>query len=295
LGKGDSKKFMQYPILENQRVSHNYFLLCLDISETAKPPKPGQFYNLRCGETKDPLLRRPFSMHRLLRGKGSVHFEILYRVTGKGTKWLSRRKKGEFLDAIGPFGNGFFIEQSVTNAVLVARGIGIAPLYAVGEAFQGITKETNVFILMGARIKERLFYEEQCKRIGEIFPYTDDGSRGFQGRAPELLVDLMRQGKLPRKFTLYACGPADMLRELADISESFGFSGQVALEGHMGCGFGVCLSCACPLRPERVKRNEFWKKPALQWSEDGSRVYSLICKDGPIYDIREVDWDEWCA
>jgi dihydroorotate dehydrogenase electron transfer subunit len=286
---------MRYPILKNKRISNNYFLLSLDLTDIAKLPIPGQFYNIRCGETKDPFLRRPFSMHRLIREGGSVQLEILYHVTGKGTEWISQRKRGECLDTIGPFGNGFIIDKSAVNAVLVARGIGIAPLYAVGEAFHERKKTMNVFILMGSRIKERLFFEEQCKRIGEVFLYTDDGSSGFRGKAHELLVDLLERGRLPEEFSLYACGPADMLRELSHISERFGFAGQVALESHMGCGFGACLSCACPLRPERVTRNEFWQKPALQWSEDGSRVYSLICKDGPIYDILEVDWNEWCA
>jgi len=286
---------MEYPILENQRVSGNYFLLRLDVTGTAKLPMPGQFYNVRCGETRDPLLRRPFSMHRLVRGRGSVHLEILYQVTGKGTEWLSRQKSGEYLDTIGPFGNGFIIEQSPATAVLAARGIGIAPLYAVGEALHGKEGATKVFVLLGARVKERLFYEEQFRRIGEVFPYTDDGSRGFRGTAPELLVDLLERSRLPEDFSLYACGPTDMLRELSQTAERFGFAGQVALEGHMGCGFGACLSCACPLKPEMIKRNKQWQKPALQWSEDGSRVYSLICKDGPVYDIREVDWDEWAA
>lgn len=286
---------MEYPILKNKRVTHNYFKLDLDISETAGFPIPGQFYNIRCSETMDPLLRRPFSMHRLVHAKGSVHLEILYQVTGKGTEWLSRRHRGESLDAIGPFGNGFIIEDDVTNIVLAARGIGIAPLYAVGEALLKKNKGINVYILIGARIKERLFYDKECGKIGEVFLYTDDGSRGFPGNAANLLVDLLERKRLPEKFSLYACGPADMLRELADISEKFGFSGQVALEGHMGCGFGACLSCACPLKPGYVRRDKHWEKPAFQWSEDGRLVYSLICKDGPIYDIQEVDWDEWLA
>ena len=243
----------------------------------------------------DPLLRRPLSVHRVIRGKGLVSLEILYQITGKGTEWLSRRKKGESLEIIGPFGNGFIIEDDVADVVLVARGIGIAPLYAVGEVFRKQNKTANISVLMGARIKERLFYEEKCKGIGEVFLYTDDGSRGFHGRAPELLADLLKRGRLPERFSLYACGPADMLRELANISERFTFPAQVALEGHMGCGFGVCLSCACPLRPGYIKRNKIWEKPALQWSEDRSTVYSLICKNGPIYDIQEVDWDAWCA
>ena len=286
---------MEHLILQNKNISYNYFKLSLDVSEDYRVPLPGQFYTVRCSDTKDPLLRRPFSAHRVIRGKGSVYLEILYQVIGKGTEWLCRRQEGEALDTLGPFGNGFIIEDNVKDVALVARGIGIAPLYAVGEEFRVKSRDTNIYFLMGARMKERLFYEEECKGIGEVFLYTDDGSRGFRGGAPELLADLLSRRRLPERFSLYACGPADMLRELANISERFKFPAQVALEEHMGCGFGVCLSCACPLRPGYIKRNKTWEKPALQWSEDGSTVYSLICKDGPIYDIREVDWDEWCA
>jgi dihydroorotate dehydrogenase electron transfer subunit len=221
--------------------------------------------------------------------------EILYRVAGRGTEWLSKREKGEFLDILGPFGNGFIIDEGPDPVIIVARGIGIAPLYAVGEAVRKKDKKRKIFILTGARIKERIFYETECKRLGEVLLYTDDGSKGFHGRAPVFLAHLLEKRQLPEKFYLYACGPSQMLKELADLSLRLKFDGQVALEDRMGCGFGACLSCACPLKPREIRKNPQWEKPALQWSEDQSQVYSLICKDGPIYNLNEVDWDEWIA
>ena len=286
---------MEYQVVENRNISLNYHKLCLGIPSIAKLPLPGQFYNVRCGETKDPLLRRPFSMHRLIKRGEAVHLEILYRVVGKGTKWLSRCKAGEKLDAIGPLGNSFIFKEDVTNIILVARGIGIAPLYGVAEAVLMQNQGARICILMGARTKERIFYEKECRKIGQSFFYTDDGSRGFKGSGPQLLMHLMECNKLPQRFCMYACGPSHMLRDLSNISERFDLPAQVALEEHMGCGIGACLSCACPLRANYIRRNEHWEKPSLQWSEDGSQVYSLICKDGPVYDIQEVDWDELLA
>ena len=286
---------MEYLIIDNKKIGHNYFKLTLDITEDSQVPKPGQFYNLRCGEVKDPLLRRPFSMHRLVSKSGSRGLEILYLVIGKGTEWLSRCRQGERVDAIGPFGNGFMLHEGAQNVVLVARGIGIAPLFSVGEETLKRNKNAEIFFLLGARKKERVFYEKECGEIGDVFFYTDDGSMGFHGRAPELLVHLLEGKKLPDDLALYACGPALMLKDLAEVSRGSAIQGQVALESHMGCGFGACLSCAFPLKPQSIAKNEDWKKPALQWSEDGQAVYSLICKDGPIYDIQEVDWDEWLA
>ena len=117
---------MEYLVTKNERVGENCYRLTLDFSKDRHPPIPGQFYNIRCTGRMDPLLRRPFSMHRLTKENGIPCFQILYRVIGKGTDWLSSRKNGETLDLIGPLGNGFHIERR-TDVVLAARGIGIAP------------------------------------------------------------------------------------------------------------------------------------------------------------------------
>jgi dihydroorotate dehydrogenase electron transfer subunit len=286
---------MEYQVIENINISLTYYKLILRIPSNAKLPLPGQFYTIRCGETKDPLLRRPFSMHRLDKKGEAVHLEILYRVVGKGTDWLSRRKAGEKVDAIGPLGNGFHFQEDVPNVILIARGIGLAPLYSVAESKRMRDQGAEIFILMGAKTEERLFYEKECRQIGRTFFYTDDGSKGFQGNGPQLLMHLMASKQLPQRLSMYACGPYHMLRDLANISEEFDLPGQVALEEHMGCGLGACLSCVCPLRADSIRRDQHWKKPSLHWSADGSRVYSLICKDGPVYDIQEVEWDEWLA
>jgi len=285
---------MEYLVLRNERLAENCYRLSLDFSTDDHRPIPGQFYNIRCSDRMDPLLRRPFSMHRLTKENGILCLQILYRVIGKGTEWLSVRKKGETLDLLGPLGNGFVLNTR-TDVVLAARGIGISPLYAVAETLRALAPESRLHILMGARFNDRVFYQEELERLGSLYLYTDDGSLGFRGRAPELLLHLLETGKVPRTCSLYACGPAPMLMELSAISQRFGFEGQVALETHMGCGFGACLSCAIPLRPDSIKKTQLWKKSALQWSEDGCTCYSLICKDGPVYDIREVDWNEWLA
>jgi len=281
-------------ILGNENISQNYYALSFKVN-LLPIPKPGQFYQIRCSDSNDPLLRRPFSFHRLVQNGTTHHLEILYRVIGKGTEWLSKKKKGEVLDLLGPFGNGFVNEEGMEPLVLVARGIGIAPLYGFAEEALRKDKRRKILILIGARLKERILYEKECRKLGRVFTYTDDGSQGFHGRAPELLCHLLKNGKLADKFSLYACGPAAMLKELAEITKRLNIPGQVALQDHFGCGFGACLSCACPLKPDSIKRDPSWQKPALQWSEDRSRAYSLICKDGPVFDLQEIDWEEWLA
>ena len=67
-----------------------------------------------------------------------------------------------------------------------------------------------------------------------------------------------------------ACGPRPMLRNVARAAQEFGVPCQVSMEERMGCGVGACLVCACDMA-------------------DGSRKH--VCKDGPVFDSREVNWD----
>ena len=286
---------MEYVILENQRIEGAYFKLALGLSGQDPVPLPGQFYNIRCGQGTDPLLRRPLSVHRIVAGEGAPGLEILYRVVGKGTQWISTRVKGQKLDALGPLGNGFILDGSEKEVVLVAGGCGIAPLFAVGERVLGADPKASVTVVFGVRDRTESFYEEQCRGLGEVFVATDDGSLGFKGTATELLADLLDRKRISKSASFFACGPNAMLRELGRIAEERDLTVQVSLEEYMGCGFGACLSCALPLRPDRVRKEPRWPKSFLQPDEEGKKLYSLICKDGPVYDIQEVDWNEWLA
>ena len=67
-----------------------------------------------------------------------------------------------------------------------------------------------------------------------------------------------------------ACGPKPMLRNVAKVAEEFGVKCLVSMEERMGCGIGACLVCACDMA-------------------DGSRKH--VCKDGPVFDSKEVDWN----
>jgi dihydroorotate dehydrogenase electron transfer subunit len=286
---------VEYTILENKRVQGDYFKLTIELPGGAPVPVPGQFYNIRCGEGTDPLLRRPLSVHRIVEGKGSVHFEMLYRVIGKGTWWISSRKKGQRLDTLGPLGNGFIVDPNGKDVVLVAGGIGIAPLYALGDHVRRANPEATISVVLGVRNRAENFYEEECRGLGEVFVATDDGSHGFKGTAVDLLAHLLDKSRVSGSDSFFGCGPKAMLRELARISETHALSVQVTLEENMGCGFGACLSCALPLRPHHIRKDPQWPKSFLQQDEDDTKVYSLVCKDGPVYDIKEVDWDEWLA
>ena len=267
------KKILQekVKIIANRQVSKNYFKLTFAFAKLAALAAPGQFVSIKVSDGLEPLLRRPFSIHKV--SKSQV--EILYEVLGEGTKILSQRKSGELLDVIGPLGNGF--GYGVVNCqlqILVAGGMGIAPLVFLSEKLDEIKNKnlkTRTLALIGGRTKEHILCEKEFKNYGcSVKISTDDGSLGFRGRVTELLANILLTTYNLQVTTIYACGPKPMLKEVARIAEKFGVAAQISLEEHMACGIGACLGCVVN-------------------TQDG---YKRVCKDGPVFKSQEIIWDK---
>ena len=207
-------------------------------------------------------------MHRIKKNG----IELLYEVVGKGTAMLSVRKPGESLDVLGPLGNGFDIVSAKT-AIIVAGGIGVAPLLALAEEWgkwQGTRVKGKLIVLIGARKKEHILCEKEFKKIGaNVLIATENDSRGRKGFVTDLLEDVLAPCPLPLATMIYACGPSGMLRAVARIAKANRIPCQISLEERMACGVGVCLGC-----PVKVTGGG----------------YKMVCKDGPVFDAKEIAW-----
>jgi len=249
-------------VVRNERLAEGVGLLELESPRIARAARPGQFVHLRVAAGIDPLLRRPFSIHRV----SGAHTEILYQVLGKGTRLMSEWEAGESTDAIGPLGTGWHVPDRVEHALLVAGGVGAAPLGMLAEdlADRGVA----VTVALGAPTSERLVardtFESVARRV-EIA--TDDGSEGRTGYVTALTEALLASSAYD---VTYACGPEVMARVVAAQCASAGVACQVSLERLMACGVGACLSCVVSTR-SGLKR---------------------ACADGPVFDAEEVLWDE---
>ncbi|MFC1667422.1 dihydroorotate dehydrogenase electron transfer subunit [Candidatus Omnitrophota bacterium] len=282
-------KDVKAEILFNERVGTDYFKMSVASPVIARSAKPGQFVQVRCNDSSDPLLRRPFSIHRLTRHSSRVTgFEILYETVGRGTGLLSKKKSGESVKVLGPLGNGFTLPrlEEVKNrhqkSILIAGGIGVAPLGFLVEELA--KKKINTIVLIGANTKNMVLCENDFKRLGaEVHVTTDDGSHGCKGLVSKLFQKILQtaNSKQPfdftqdRRTTIYACGPQPMLKCIAGISKKEGLECQVCVEEKMACGIGVCLGCAVSVRSSKPKTNI---------------LYKFACKDGPVFDADEIVW-----
>jgi len=277
-------KQIKAKILKNKKIAQGFYRMRIESPYLARRMKPGQFAEVRCAQGTDPLLPRPLGCHRIL--KNSI--ELLYEVVGKGTAMLAEKKAGETLELIGPLGKGFEITASRGAAILVAGGVGVAPLLALAERLAQ-RKRKSLYVLIGACTKKHILCEKEFKKIGtKVLIATEDGSIGHKGLVTDILLktviarhEVPKQSKksrlLRRRFTpprndvanIYACGPVGMLKAVSQIAQTHRIPCQVSLEERMACGVGVCLGC-----PVRVK-------------EGG---YKMVCKDGPVFDAMEIAW-----
>ncbi len=255
-------------VLEKRQLMPGTFLLRVQAAALARTGRPGQFVMVRCAEegSQDPFLRRPLALHRIARDRGEV--ELLVRVAGRGTAWLAVRRPGDVLDVFGPLGQGFTLEHKTRHLLLVAGGMGVAPLLAVAE--QGLELGCEVVLALGARSMGELYPTALFPPQVELHLATDDGSAGRCGAVVDLLSDA--EGRLISwADQVMACGPDAMLACLPDIIRAGrlrwrgGFA-QVSLEERMACGVGACLGCVVKTR----------------------RGYQRVCREGPVFDLRDL-------
>lgn len=223
--------------------------------------RAGQFLHIKCGG--ENLLRRPISVALASEDEPFDTAALIFEARGEGTQWLSRRKRGDMVDVLGPLGNGFAVTER-DRCLLVGGGIGTPPLlgYAAGQP----RRHTAV---LGFRSAERVIlagrFQEYCE---EVRLCTDDGSLGYHGFVDSQVREILEKD---RTFTsVLACGPTPMLKSVAKAAAEFGVPCQVSMEERMGCGVGACLVCAVRMA-------------------DGSMKH--VCKDGPVFPAEEVDWN----
>ena len=256
-------KLVSAPIISNTEVLPNIYLLQAQAPEIASLAYPGQYVMVRCGEGYDMPLRRPLGIHRI--SKGGI--ALLFTVIGRGTEWLSQRKAGERVDLFGPLGKGFEIYPSSRNLLLVAGGVGVAPLMALAEHAKA--KGLKFKLVIGEKNAAKIYPERLLPSGIKPVVTTEDGSLGQKGMVTDVLPQL-----IPAADQIFVCGPLPMYRAIAKMGSKLGNKPtQVLLETVLGCGVGACLSCSIETRQGR----------------------KLVCKDGPVFEFGDIIWDKMTA
>ena len=244
-------------VRSQENLASDIFSLVLHVPEIAEQAKAGQFVSVYRHDGSK-LLPRPISLCETDKEKGTIR--LVYRVVGAGTKEFSALCEGDTVEVMGPLGNGFTLKNK--KAILIGGGIGIPPMV---ELAKELDCEKN--IVVGYR--DETFLLEDLEPRGEVYIASEDGKTGVKGNVLDAIREYGIEGDI-----IYACGPTPMLRAIKEYAVANDIEAQLSLEEKMACGIGACLACVC-------KSKEV----------DGhSHVHNKrICKDGPVFDAREVE------
>jgi len=253
-------------VLFNRCVGADTFLMGLGSREISSEAEPGQFVMVRVGRETDPLLRRPFSICGIQKPDC---FLLIYRVLGRGTRKMAEVRQGVSLKVLGPLGRGFVYPENGRYSVLVAGGIGLAPLLFFGQRLD----RKSGCILAGAKNAAESVNPETLGLLSlDFLPATEDGSLGYRGTVIDLLQSKLDQWA--SDLVVYGCGPIEMLKRIRSLTAMHAIRSQVSLEANMACGIGACQGCVVPAHPDR-----------------GS-PYLRVCKEGPVFWTDSLNWEE---
>jgi dihydroorotate dehydrogenase electron transfer subunit len=266
------RRLWELSLERREAIGHAYHVLTFEAREPIEA-LPGQFAMIRSAMWGDaPLLPRPMSL--LTAGERP---SILIKVVGVGTGRMALASPGEPFSLLAPLGLPWSPCPEGHRAVLVAGGVGVAPLLFLARSLARSRGHSHAhgaselpLALYGARSSADLPLHDELAQVSELRVATEDGSRGVQGRVTVLveraLEEIAAEG---RKAKIFTCGPSPMMAAVASLCEARGVLCEVSLETPMACGYGVCLGCPVPRRA-------------------GGFLYA--CTEGPCIDAALIDW-----
>jgi dihydroorotate dehydrogenase electron transfer subunit len=281
-------------LLEDARVlSHSHFegdqhVLRLHAPRCAARATPGSFVHLRCAV--ELPMRRPLSIMRADAAAGWI--ELLYKVTGAGTRALAAVAPPASLSVLGPIGAGFTPHGARPRVLAIGGGVGIPPMIFLAERLMEATDAAwNPLVLMGSELPFPFRVRPSTILISGMppeaigcMPLLDERQvpsrlatlSGFPGCYDGYVTELARAWLAtlsPEQLAqteVFACGPTPMLAAAARLAREFALPCQVALEEFMACAVGGCAGCAVAVR-----------------TASGTAM-KRVCVDGPVFDAASV-------
>jgi NAD(P)H-flavin reductase len=259
-----------FKILEKKMLNPTICKLVVEAPRIAAAAQPGQFLMVRADE---PGERIPLTISDYDREKGTVTLAI--QPIGASTRSMVNdfAEGDSFADVAGPLGNpSDFVKMSPEElagerVVFIAGGLGTAPVYPQAKWLH--EHGVPVDVIIGARTKDLLIYEEEFKSVADnLYMCTDDGSYGFKGVGTARLEALVAEGKSYTRAV--AIGPMIMMKFATLTCKKLGIPIQVSMNTLMVDGTGMCGACRVSV----------------------GGVTKFACVDGPEFDGYLVDFDE---
>ena len=252
---------MSYKILSKKELCPNQYELVIHAPYVVRNAQAGQFIIFRVEENGE---RVPLTIADVNKETGAL--TIVFMAVGYSTKKLAELNVGdELVDLVGPLGQPTHIKKYGT-VVCLAGGYGAAPCYLIAKAFKDAGNK--VYMIMGARSKNLIFWEDKMKdACTELFITTDDGSMGEKGFVTQVLDRIISSETVNHAI---AVGPLPMMRAVAELTRDKNIYTEASMNPIMVDGTGMCGACRVTV---------------------GGKT-KFACVDGPDFNAHLIDFDE---
>ena len=227
------QRMKPYRVVGVKPVAHKIYELLIEPVSRDISYRAGQFTWLKIGSTK-PLYENPFSFASY--GLDHSRIAFLIKDIGDFTHAVGQLQAGEMVYLNGAFGNFGKNIQGENPLVLIAGGVGIAPIRSILQSFSGRNIGRPIYLIYGNRVAEQALDIQQdsllehCKdlRIFQILSEPHSGWAGLIGVIDrENLARCLPQEILGNTNVSYlVCGPAVMIdateSALAELGVSLG-------------------------------------------------------------------------
>ena len=274
-------------VIDQIEYDSDQFIITLKAPKAAKAAKPGEFAFVDCGE--NTLLRRPLSYLRTNPEKETVEF--MYKIIGPGLEALSKMSTGDYVQMMGPIGNGFNHDPLKEIPVFIGGGVGIPPVLFLAEYLKKSNQNITPYAFFGSEIPfpfevvtsnltinglneadNKTIKDLEDKSIPCRLASLKEFAGCYRGYVTELanswLSNLSESEK--NKIVIYACGPELMLEAVSGLARKHQIDCQLSLEEFMACAIGGCAGCT------------------VKVSSGNDVAMKRVCVDGPVFDAKSI-------
>ena len=274
-------------VIDQIEYDSDQFIITLKAPKAAKAAKPGEFAFVDCGE--NTLLRRPLSYLRTNPEKETVEF--MYKIIGPGLEALSKMSTGDYVQMMGPIGNGFNHDPLKEIPVFIGGGVGIPPVLFLAEYLKKSNQNITPYAFFGSEIPfpfevvtsnltinglneadNKTIKDLEDKSIPCRLASLKEFAGCYRGYVTELanswLSNLCESEK--NKIVIYACGPELMLEAVSGLARKHQIDCQLSLEEFMACAIGGCAGCT------------------VKVSSSKDVAMKRVCVDGPVFDAKSI-------
>jgi predicted ferric reductase len=181
---------------------------------------PGQVAWLTVRESPFSLRRYPFSIASSNKNAERVEFAI--KELGDFTATIKDLKKGETAYVDGPFGSYNITDPEVEGMVLIAGGIGIAPIMSILRSMKDDNDTRPAYLFYGMQTPQDYAFRPELEQLAaqnpnfHLVPVFERPDQGWQGATGFITEKLMTE-VLPENYRdlhYFVCGPHPMINAM---------------------------------------------------------------------------------